>query len=90
MKQAADASCLAGVGVIEAHQHAALVLLRKVLVQQGCFGMPYVQVARGLRRESGDHLALFSILKPYLERPCLCSSIEVVVIMTLTADENIN
>ena len=40
-----DATDLAGVGVIKPHQHCALVLLRKVLVQEGSFGMPYVQIA---------------------------------------------
>ena len=36
---------LAGVGVVKPHQHLALVLLGKELIQQGCLGMPYVQVA---------------------------------------------
>ena len=64
---------LARVGVIKSHKHLALVLLRKVLVQQGCFGMPYVQVTRGLWWESSDDLALLCVLKPYLKGTCLCT-----------------
>ncbi len=63
---------LAGVGVVKAHQHLALVLLGKELIQQGCLGMPYVQVARGLWWEPGDHLAFYCILQINLKGSSLC------------------
>ena len=65
---------LARIGVVKAHEHLALVLLGKVLVQQGCLGMPYVKVARGLRGESGDHLAFFSILESNLKGAGVCTA----------------
>ena len=64
---------LAGVGVVKAHQHPALVLLGKELIQQGCLGMPYVEVARRLWWEPGDNLAFYRILQINLKGSSLCS-----------------
>ena len=54
---------LARVGVIEAHQQAALVALRVVLVQQHSLGVTNVKVPGGLRREARAHLALDGALQ---------------------------
>ena len=65
---------LAGVGVVKPHQHPALVLLGKELIEQGCLGMPYVQVARGLWWEPCDHLAFYRILQINFKGSGLCNA----------------
>ncbi len=64
---------LARVGVVKPHQHLALVFLGKELIQQGCLGMPYVQVTRGLWWEPGDHLAFYCILQINLKGSSFCN-----------------
>ena len=67
---------LAGVGVIKPHQHLALVFLGKELIQQGCLGMPYVEVARGLWWKPCDHLTFYCILQINFKGSSLCSDSE--------------
>jgi hypothetical protein len=56
---------LAGIGIVEANKQAAAVLLCKMLVQQSCLGVAYVQIPRGLRREPGHHSPLHCVRELY-------------------------
>mmetsp|Transcript_3780 Transcript_3780/g.10537 ORF Transcript_3780/g.10537 Transcript_3780/m.10537 type:complete len:363 (-) Transcript_3780:291-1379(-) len=57
----------ARVGVVEAEEHLAVVVLRVVEVEHGRLGMANVEVAARLRREAGADLAHFSARQEALE-----------------------